>query len=228
MDPDMTISANSVQMLARIGAEHGLEPSHLLMRAGVDGEVLTDPRAEVTIRQEYAVIRALLAGCGHPPGFGVEVGMRYHLAMHGIWGLLMATSRDLREVIAIVGRYLGLAWVFTPITLEDELEENNIAMLAVDDGQVPPDVRVFLIERIAGAAQVILGELLGEHNPRAKDGRSRAGFRGDLGDDATTTGPMRRCASGHGALSPNSSQERRRNTLLTPSTPLGASAGRFT
>jgi hypothetical protein len=114
VDPDMAISANSVQMLARIGAEHGLEPSHLLMRAGVAGEVLTDPRAEVTIRQEYAVMRALLAGCGHPPGFGVEVGMRYHLAMHGIWGLLMATSRDLREAIGIGGRYLSLAWAFTP------------------------------------------------------------------------------------------------------------------
>ncbi len=48
----MAISANSVQMMARIGSEYGLDPAVLLARAGVGDQVLTDPRAEITIRQE--------------------------------------------------------------------------------------------------------------------------------------------------------------------------------
>lgn len=162
MDLDLPVSASSVHLLTRLGAERGLPPADCLRGTGIGEKVLTDPLAEVTIRQEYAVMRNLLAHVRDQPGFGVEAGRRYHLAMHGIWGLLMVTGKDLREAVDIAMRYLELAWAFTTITLR---EEEGQAVLVVADAGIPEDVRPFLVERITAASKVILGEILGSELP---------------------------------------------------------------
>lgn len=162
MDLDLPISASSVQLLTGLGSEFGLPPEECLRGTGVPIDALRDPLAEVTARQEFAVMRNLLRHCGDEPGLGVEAGTRYHVAMHGVWGMALITSHTLRETIDIGTRYIDLAWAFTTVSLG---EDDGTAVLSVDGGEIPADVRPFLIERISAAIKVIFHDLLSTEVP---------------------------------------------------------------
>jgi AraC-like DNA-binding protein len=162
VDLDLPVSANSVHLIARLGRERGLNPAELLRGTGITPELLQGPLAEVALRQEYAVLRNLI---GHPalePGFGVVLGASYHLGMHGVWGLLIATGRTLRDALAIALGYLDVSWAFTKVELA---ESDGIAMLRSDGSDIPDDVRPFLIERISGAGKVLLRDVFGAEVP---------------------------------------------------------------
>ncbi len=149
-------------MLVDIGIEHGARAEDLLEGTGLDQAVLTNPMAEVKLRQEYDVMRNLLRLYGSVPGLGIIAGARYHLAMHGTWGLLMVTSRTFREALQIALPMVPLSWAFTTLTLR---EDGDTASVVLDGTDIPADVRTFLIERNVGAAKVIHRELMGRDMP---------------------------------------------------------------
>ena len=158
MDLDLPVSANSVHLMTRLGGERGLAPAELLRGTGILAESLQDPRAEVALGQEFAVLRNLIRHPAIEPGFGVALGASYHLGMHGVWGLLIATGRTLREALTIALGYLDLSWAFTKVELT---EADGVAMLRSDGSDIPNDVRPFLIERISGASKVLLRDVFG-------------------------------------------------------------------
>ncbi|MEV0462652.1 AraC family transcriptional regulator [Nocardia tengchongensis] len=158
MDPNLPVGASSVQLMIALGVERGVTPAECLRGTGVRLEALRDPLAEVTIKQEYAVMRNVLGHSGIEPGFAVALGSRYHIGMHGMWGLLIATGSTLRESLTIALRYIDLAWAFTTVELS---EADGVAVLTILGGDIPLDVRPFLVERISGAARVMMRDVLG-------------------------------------------------------------------
>ncbi len=149
-------------MLVNIGVEHGSRAEDLLAGTGLDPALMMDPLAEVTLRQEYDVMRNLLRLHGSVPGLGILAGARYHLAMHGTWGLLMVTAPTFREALQIALPLVPLSWAFTTVTLR---EEGETASVVFDGTDIPADVRTFLIERNIGASKVIHRELMGRDMP---------------------------------------------------------------
>src|SRR5207302_114641 len=105
---------------------------------------LLDADARVAAGQELAVIRNLVRALPDVPGLGLEAGSRYHLTTHGIWGLALASSPDLRRAINFGLRYLDLTFAFTRISLRESGRE---ACMILDASAIPPDLRRFLIER---------------------------------------------------------------------------------
>jgi AraC-like DNA-binding protein len=163
MQIDLPVSASSVRLLTELGAEYGLSPADCLTGTGIERAALLDPAAEVTTGQEFAVIRNLLRHRGTAqPGLAIEAGSRYHVAMHGTWGLALTTSRTVREAIDVSLRYGELGWVFVTFSFA---EVDGDAVLSIDDGGVPADVRAFLVERNSAATKVFGRDLLGADLP---------------------------------------------------------------
>ncbi|WP_222932756.1 AraC family transcriptional regulator [Nocardia yunnanensis] len=133
-----------------------MRTSECLAGAGLAAEAVIDSNAEVTARQEVAVVRNLLARFGNEPGLGVEAGSRYHISVYGPWGLALLASRTLRDAVDIALRHIELAFAFGQLSFEESAGEG---FLRFDDGEVPEDVRAFLTERVMTGIQMIGREL---------------------------------------------------------------------
>ncbi|MFI1917358.1 AraC family transcriptional regulator [Nocardia sp. NPDC020380] len=155
-DWDLVRNTSSVHVLMQLAADRGMLPEQLLAGTALTERIVLDPEAEVTARQEVAVVRNLLARFGDEPGLGAEAGRKYHISLYGSWGLALLSSGSLRQVIDVALRYLDLAFVFGQLIFEEGEEESR---LIFDGSEVPLDVRPFLAERIVSGIQTIGREL---------------------------------------------------------------------
>jgi AraC-like DNA-binding protein len=146
----------SVQLLIRLGADHGLSARVCLESTGLAEEGLSDTGATVSARQELTIIANLLRALGDPPGLGLEAGIRYHLTTYGIWGFAMISSPTWRSAIDIGLKYLDLTFAFTRIQARDRGEEFH---LVLDTPDIPLALQRFVIERDSAAIQTIQHEL---------------------------------------------------------------------
>jgi AraC-like DNA-binding protein len=151
-------AATSVELLVALGAEHGVDARRLLDAAGTDGATLARPDAEVSAAQELAVVTALIAASGDPPGLGLVAGQRYQLTSYGIWGFALSSSPTLRVAIDVGLRHLGLTYALTSI---DVVIVGDTVHVRFDADHLPAVVRRFLVERDAAAVAVVADELLG-------------------------------------------------------------------
>lgn len=162
MDPDLPVSTLSVHLMLEVGAARGMSRADGLRGSGIGDDVLLDPLGEIKIRQEHVVLHNFVERFGGEPGIGIDVGRSYHLAMHGTWGLLMSTAKDLREAIAIALEYVELGWAFTSF---DFRVEDQLAIVELSDQEIPIPVRSFLIERVVAAMKILLDETTGTDFP---------------------------------------------------------------
>lgn len=154
--------ATSVELLLDLGAEHGVPREGLLVGTDLRADTLTHLDAEVTAAQELAVARALVAALGDPPCLGLEAGARYHLTTYGIWGFALASSPTLRAAIDVGSRYLGLTYALTDV---DVVVDPPYARVRLGSGDLPADVRRFLVVRDAAALRTLQRELFGAAVP---------------------------------------------------------------
>jgi AraC-like DNA-binding protein len=162
---DLLHSASSVHLLTQLGAERGLSVEECLKGTGVASEMLLDPNAEVTTKQEFDVIRNLLAHFGDEPGLGVEAGTRYHLSLYGVWGLALIASPTLRATIDIAIRYMDLAFAFGQVTF---VERDGHGRMGFVDDAIPADIRPFLVERVLTGIQTVGTDLFSAGIPLAE------------------------------------------------------------
>jgi hypothetical protein len=153
---DVERSPMSVQLLVRLGTDHGLPARVCLNGTGLAEESLRDPAAAVSARQELTVIENLLRALGYPPGLGLEAGIRYHLTTYGIWGFAMISSPTWRGAIDIGLKYLDLTFAFTRIQPRDRGTEFH---LVLDTPDIPLALQRFVVERDSAAIQTIQHEV---------------------------------------------------------------------
>lgn len=152
MDWDLPRSSSSVHLLTRLATDRGMTLDAVLADSGLAAETLGDPRAEVTARQEFQIMRNLLRYCGDEPGLGVIAGRDYHIATYGAWGLALISAPTLRATVEIALRYVDLAFAFTQMRFE---EADGEARLYIEDEKIPAEIRTFLVERISSGIQTI-------------------------------------------------------------------------
>lgn len=121
MDLDLPRSAASAALMADHAAALGLDPAEVLGGAGLTSEVVEDPVAEITGRQEVAVLAALATVADDPVGLGLALGRRYRVTTYGIVGFALASSRTMREAVDVGLRYLALTFALVDIRLDHEL-----------------------------------------------------------------------------------------------------------
>lgn len=159
---ELTRPTTSALLLTTLGAERGVPVARCLAGTGLTRELLDDPQATVTAEQELRLTANLLEALGHPPGFGVEAGSRYHATTHGMWGFALISSPTLRSAIDIGIRFLDLSFSFCRIrsrATDDAME------LVIDAPDVPPGLRRFAVERDVGVIHTLHRDLLAAPGP---------------------------------------------------------------
>lgn len=146
----------SVQLLVRLAAELGLPQAVCLEGSGIAAESLADPETVITASQELQVVRNLVRERGHLPGLGIDAGLRYHLSAYGIWGFALLSSPTYRSAAEMATRFLDLSYAFVRFRFESRGED---FLIVIDDREIPPDVRQFLLERDFAAWYNALNEM---------------------------------------------------------------------
>ena len=156
---EFTRSPASARLLVDFGQERGLSPAKLLAGTQLSLAQLSDPNMEVTATQELRVVSNLLRLLKHPPGLGLELGLRYHFSAYGVWGYGLISSATAGDAMALALRFLPLTYAFTVITYH---EEGHLAVLSFGEPELADEVKRFVVERDMAAAAVLLQEIGGD------------------------------------------------------------------
>ena len=143
-------------LLVAAGADAGVEAGVLLRGSGLAPRDLADHRREVTAQQELRVVRNLLAAA--PSMTGVEIGTRYHASTFGPLGFALISSATLGDAANLTLRFLDLSFTFCVPTAGTDGDQ---VVIGVDPGDLPADVRGFLVERDLTAVWTVLREIAG-------------------------------------------------------------------
>ncbi|GAY17508.1 AraC family transcriptional regulator [Mycobacterium sp. shizuoka-1] len=144
-------------------AQHGLDSATCLYGTGLTPADLLAPGAEITSAQEMAIVRNVIAHLGHRTGLGMEAGSRYSFADTGILGYALMSSPTFGDAIDVAWRYIALSASY--LSLSAPVVTGTEAVVAIDDTQIPSDLRQFLIERDFGMVLRLLPMLVGSDHP---------------------------------------------------------------
>ncbi|AXQ30382.1 AraC family transcriptional regulator [Solimonas sp. K1W22B-7] len=139
--PRSVISAN---LLTQLAVSRGMDVADCLRDTGIDAATLADPRSQISAEQELRLVRNIVRELRHLPDLGLDAGLRYHLAVYGIWGFALVSSPTFRSAADIATRYLDLSYAFVRFRMEPR--GRDIAVV-LDDSGIPEDVRRFLLDR---------------------------------------------------------------------------------
>lgn len=155
---DYPRSPTATRNLVDAARDRGFRSAECLAGTGITEADLNGPDVVVTGVQELRIVRNLLALTGDPPGLGIEVGTRYQLASAGILGFALLSSPTMGEALSVGLRFSQLSSTFHRFTLN---VGDVDSIFDLDDSDVPPDVRRFLLERdlaaIAGIVPILFG-----------------------------------------------------------------------
>lgn len=154
----------SIALLCELAEDLGRPPEDLLEAAGIAPELLEEPSATVTARQELAAIGALLQTPDEATRLGLEAGRRYRLTTYGIWSYALLSSATFRDAIEVALGHVGLTFACTTISFE---ESRTTLRLCFSDWPLNEPLRRFVLARdtIAGL-EIIRGVLDRSVSPR--------------------------------------------------------------
>ena len=123
--------------------------SDTLAESGITQAQLRQPNADVAATQELRVIANIVQRLGDPVRLGLDMGLSFHFATYGIWGLALISSATGRDAMQFALRSLPLTHAFTTIDYE---ETAHHAALVFGEPGLPADLEAFLIARDMAAA----------------------------------------------------------------------------
>lgn len=148
----------SVRLMLTFGLGRGLSEASLLARSRIEPARLGDPNFELTALQELRVVENLLRLSGHPPGLGLEVGLRYRFSTFGLWGYGLVCSATLAEALDRALRFIQLTYAYSAI---ERHVDRETCRLRLRPPELAPGLARFLVERDLAAAAALLSELAG-------------------------------------------------------------------
>ena len=110
--------ATTGQILWRLIEHHGLEPEPLFRAAGIDPQIIHDPRAHIDRAKGERLIRAL-AGRIPDPAFGLQAAQCWHPSNLAALGYAWLSSSTLRTAFKRLVRYWRIVTADVAVRLEE-------------------------------------------------------------------------------------------------------------
>ncbi|MVU77370.1 helix-turn-helix domain-containing protein [Nocardia sp. ET3-3] len=147
----------STALLADFALGRGIPAEVVLRDTGIREANLRDPSAEITMAQEFCVLRNVVAATDDEPGMGLLAGLLCHPPSMGVLGFALMSSSNLRHAMDIALRYADLSF-----TAARHYSENRGAEVWVvrDDSMLPEEIRRFTLERDLAAIATIQQDLI--------------------------------------------------------------------
>jgi AraC-like DNA-binding protein len=145
-------SAAAVALLVDYAGARGVDARVALVGTGLRPADLDG--GEVTAAQELRVVRTLHRLLGE---VGRDVGERYQASTFGAFGFALLASRTVLDAMVVALRFIDLSFAFA--IPRAELMGDRV-VVTLESGDLPADVRRFLVERDATAVRVVLDALV--------------------------------------------------------------------
>ena len=144
-------------MMAKVGADHGLQLQDYLRGTEVTQELLNDPMLTVRMEQELALARNLIRELHNVPGMGLRVASHYSVTLYGALGWAMLSSATVRDALVFANQHLDLTYACCELQLQEAGRESCILVIAE---RLPADLRAFFAERSLMAVKRLLDDLI--------------------------------------------------------------------
>lgn len=138
-----TQSIMGISLLVKLLKSYDVDPSLLLQQAGIDQQLLNDPKAQISFQQEYYFTQ-LLTQKINDPNVGFKAGQLYRVSAFGLIGLGATASENVNEAIDFFLKYIRLAYTHFNVAF---LKEKGNAILRFKDIYQLDSLRQFYIER---------------------------------------------------------------------------------
>jgi len=159
LDPwDLERNPAALRVVVELARERGIPPAACLAGTHVDPRRLAEETPTVRASEELAAIRNLVVSTGDEPGLGVAAGVRFGPGALGVFGLVMLSSRSVRELLTVAERFSSLTWGVLP---RRWTEADGVVASVLDEAAVPPDVRRFVVERDLAFAVSVIDKTVG-------------------------------------------------------------------
>ncbi len=150
-------STTNAALMVEYAVGRGLRRPDVLRHTDIGEHQLSDPTAEITLGQEYTLMRNLVSGLGDEPGTGMMAGLLCHPPSLGVLGLAAISSPTLRSAAETAMRYADLSFTVAEHEMQDHGDE---VWLVRHDRGVPPEIRRFAVERDVAAIWTIQMDVL--------------------------------------------------------------------
>ncbi len=132
-----------VSLLSKLVEEHGVSMALLLDAANIDLELLKDPKAKISLKQDFDFITAMMKAIDDPL-IGFHAGQCFKLSAFGHVGMAASLSEKVEDAIELFLKYIRL--LYTPFDITFFRDQGN-AVLRFTDQYDLGDLRRFYIER---------------------------------------------------------------------------------
>ncbi len=133
----------SISLLVKLAEEYQFSAMPILAEAGISPELLQDPKAKISLQQEFDFVQMMLNQI-NDPDVGFKAGQCYKLNAFGNLGLAAASSEKVDDAIQFFLKYISLSNTHFDISL---VKDNNIAILRFKDQYDLKRLKRFYIER---------------------------------------------------------------------------------
>lgn len=164
IDWDMPRLGAGAAIMVGLGREHGLTAETGLRGTGLTLAQLEDPAAQISTRQEFAVVSNVVTALGDPVGLGVQAGMRFQLPLYGAFAFALISSATVGSAVDTVLHSMALTYAFTDVTVEARGDDTCFVFTAQG---IPELLRRFVIERDIAGARRLQCEILTDPVPLA-------------------------------------------------------------
>ena len=133
----------SVSLLAKLVEDYGRSALPMLKAADIAPKLLQEPKAKISLQQEFAFVRAMLSTIDDPE-IGFRAGQCYRLNAFGSLGLAAVSSEKVSDAIEFFLKYSCLSNTHFGLSF---FTENGMAILRFKDQYALHELRRFYIER---------------------------------------------------------------------------------
>ena len=153
--------AVGLQLLCQTLDELGLEAEQVCKQTELSRRDLDTPGQLIARDDEVRFIEATLAAVDRPD-LAFRVGMRYHFGVFGVWGLALATSRDLSQALEVAQEFIELTHSFAGLLVQ---VQGNQAQIGIEQDYPDGPVQAFVLERDLMVTLMIASEIAGRRLP---------------------------------------------------------------
>ncbi len=159
---DFSRGIATARVLTQLGQDHGLPVDQTLRHTGITRAQLDAPTGDIEALQEVQLIRNLIHDLPHVPTLGLQAGTRYHLNTYGLWGFAVLASPTLGDALSMASRMINQTFSLSINRVE---HRDQMVVSTFHAEHLPPDVRLFVIDRDRAAAVTLQREVLGQPLP---------------------------------------------------------------
>jgi len=133
----------SISLLVKLVDDYKFSALPMLEAAEIRPELLQDPKAKITLQQEFSFVHAML-NMIDDPDIGFRAGQCYRLNAFGNLGLAAASSEKVNDAIEFFQKYACLSNTHFDISL---IKETDVASLRFKDRYDLKALKQFYLER---------------------------------------------------------------------------------